>query len=88
MGGFLMMLFRGHQNENVDNPIATQPHIEASMRELSAGTSDAGGCQIFYDGEPTVSEAAILDEKMTCFTEDPVHTTDRFLAPLPADTDR
>jgi hypothetical protein len=23
--GFMMMLFRGHQIENVDNPIATQP---------------------------------------------------------------
>ncbi len=82
-----MMLFRGHQNENVDNPIATQPHIEASMRELGAGISDAGGRQISYDGEPTVSEAAIFDEKTACFTEDPVHATDRSLLLLPAGPD-
>lgn len=93
MAGFLMMLFRGHQNENVDNPIATQPHIEASMRELDAGISDAGisdagGLQIFNDGEPTVSEATILDERTACFTEDPAHATDRSLALLPAGTDR
>jgi hypothetical protein len=75
-------------DENVDNPIATQPHTKASTRGLGAGIFGSRGIQILYDGEPTVDEAPILDEQATRFIEDRVHAKERSPALLPAGTGR
>jgi hypothetical protein len=88
LGGFMMMLFRGHQIENVDNPIATQPHTKTSTRGLGAGIFGSRGRQILYDGEPTVYEVAILDAKAARFIEDRVHAKERSPALLSAGTGR